>query len=177
MNDADDIAFVAHLEHGNNVTRDNDVGIWIQPDGMELQLLTREGDLAPSIDGVFTNINIHSLDGPNHKGDVAFIATVRTLDETYHSIWATRDLSEMRLIARTGKPAPGTDGQSMNALFHPQSAHRINDAGEVAFWSSFENPVPGQRDSEGVWISDTSGDLHPVELSSNLDSVAVCFNI
>ena len=139
-------------------------GIWAERNG-NLELVVRQGDRAPGIDGVnllasFENILFNNL------GQIAFIDQLSGADfGNNRAIWLEGPGTGLSLIAREGDPAPGSAGASFDDFantFGSVDVLAINNSGQVAFRSNLRGAGPG------IWATDKSGDLTLVARSGEL---------
>lgn len=158
LNDAGQIAFRASLS-GSGVDSNNSAGIWSEGSG-NLALVARGGSQAP---GVPSGVVFNALDWSsasniglslNNAGQVSFWGTLLGpgVDTMHHTntrgIWSEGS-GVLALVAREGDHAPGLpDDITLSSL----SAHSLNNAGQIAFPSSFKQSgvaIPGG----GIWTN------------------------
>lgn len=193
INGAGEIAFPGYLQVGGNIELSNDAGVWVaRPDG-SMELLAREGRVAPGTSGALfstfdggtgdhagLNINIH--------GDVAFTATLRSGKSKVHDgndggLWVySRERDELILIVREGDPVD-VNGKPriVSAIWFARGsgledgrAAGLNNAGQIAFSLDFTDgtggvfiatlPPPCAGDLDG------DGDADPFDLQAFLDA-------
>jgi len=114
-----------------------------------VRAVVRTGDMAPGTEsGVFFDLR-HGPMGFNSAGTVAFLSNLDSL--TLYpggpgvAIYSgTR--GHLRLVARTGSPAPGTEA---GTVFKSLRSPALNEAGEVSFWA--QAGVPGGVATDGIW--------------------------
>lgn len=152
LNNRGQAAFFGELR-GPGVDDSNNRGIWLRDNG-SFNLIVRTGDLAPgtSADLRFHTFNEFALNG---SGEIAFGANITgpgaTTDNSW-GIWAgTAD--SLRLVARMGDPAPGTDPATVfYALLPNQGAGpALNARGQVLFYGSLAGPGIDATNDFGVW--------------------------
>lgn len=105
LNDHDAAFFLASLD-GPNVTTDNNNGLWLYQDG-QLQLIAREGDIAPGADD---GTVISSLGSPqiNNLGFLSFVSTITSPgDASARTALYAGYPGNIKLIASNGDTLPG----------------------------------------------------------------------
>ncbi|MBI5764808.1 MAG: hypothetical protein HZA51_14930 [Planctomycetes bacterium] len=143
LNDLGHIVFRANLV-GPGITTANDAGIWAGAPGA-LQLVAREGDVAPGTGGVFDLFNYQFEAYPvpviNAAGDVVFSG--------HHTggrgIWRWSG-GVLELVARTNTNAPGT-----SALFEYLFDPWMNASGELVFKASLMGEGVDFTNNNGIW--------------------------
>jgi hypothetical protein len=156
LNGAGHTAFSANLQEGGPVNLSNGSGIWSDRSG-ELALVALSGTQAP---GAPSGVNFYAFDDPvlNASGRMAFVAGIFPDDDptTYKTdvgIWSDAS-GPLSLIARDGKPAPGTSDVFELLLPRPS----INASGRVAF-SAYLTTSGGAPSGAGIWAQDQLGTL------------------
>ncbi|MBE7508478.1 MAG: hypothetical protein HS101_19660 [Planctomycetia bacterium] len=143
LNDAGQIVFRANLA-GPGVDSSNDAGIWAGAPGA-LQLVAREGDVAPGSGGVFDLFNYQFEANPvpviNAAGEVVFSGHYTS----GRGIWRWSE-GELELVALTNTTAPGT-GALFEYLFDPW----MNASGKVVFKASLMGDGVDFMNNAGVW--------------------------
>jgi hypothetical protein len=160
LNDAGQTAFYANIA-GNGVNNTNDWGVWSESSG-SLALVARSGSPAP---GTPEGVNFDSLIGQtgfNDAGQTAVFAYVTGsgVDPSNdNGIWSEGSGS-LKLVARSGSPAPGTSSgvNFQDFVFPPVD---INNAGQIAFQAALIGNGVDQTNDDGIW-SDRSGTLELV---------------
>ena len=155
-------AFRADLT-GSGVNSNNDEGIFAEA-GSSLRLVARKGDPAPG-----TTATFHSLEDPslNAGGQTAFRADLTgrgVKSDNNEGIFAETG-SGLRLVARTGDTAPGTD-----AVFASFDDPSLNANGETAFEAVLTGAGVNLDNNEGIfaetgdglWLVARKGDLFDV---------------
>jgi T5SS/PEP-CTERM-associated repeat protein len=145
FNAAGTAAFVGVMRTGNGVTDDNRWGVWQYDRQGGLQLFIRAGASAP---GTTENIWFFEPDiAINNQNEVAFRGRLGEFQQGAGSgIYVANADSELRGVARTGQPAPGTA-----TTFNYLSAPSLNSGGHVAFFAGL-NPDAGQTSNgAGIW--------------------------
>ena len=105
INASGQISFTGRLVNGvGNTTYNNDDGIWMG-DADSLELIAREGYLAPGTDGIFQSFLGYPI--LNSQGQIAFKAQLQSgigsvTSATNQGIWATNSDGEMVLVVREG---------------------------------------------------------------------------
>ncbi|MEM9082708.1 MAG: choice-of-anchor tandem repeat NxxGxxAF-containing protein [Planctomycetota bacterium] len=156
-----DLAIRALLDaRHDNVDSKSRNGLWVTSNGV-LRLVARADSEAPGVDGAkFSSFSMPIL---NDASDLAFHSTLRWgengVDPTNDDgIWMSSG-GPLRLIAREGSEAPGTDGARFHHFFPSNSGHRfnLNASGDLAFRGLLregENGVDFTND-EGIWMTST----------------------
>src|SRR5690606_31296980 len=150
---------------GSGVSSANDTGIWSEGSG-SLQLIAREGDVAPGVPGevrfkTFFSDIIHL----NSAGQTAFVATLEGTgigDANDQGIWMHDPSGEPNLIVREGDLIQLAPNASRTlAFFTPLNKFQFNDLGQVAFMATFtdnsqailvsrlSSGMPGDFDADG----------------------------
>lgn len=143
---------------GPGVNLSNDVGIWSDRNGGDLQLVVRAGDTAPgdSTGAVFDYFEYQAI---NDVGDIAFVghligAGVDTSNSA--GIWSDAN-GEMTNIARAGDIAPGSQNGEVFSNFH-YLGPALNNLGNTAFIGYLSGPTVSPSSNSGIWI-ETDGEL------------------
>ena len=143
LNDAGAVVFRANLT-GPGVDSSNDAGIWAGAPGA-LQLVAREGDVAPGTGGVFDLFNYQFEANPlpviNAAGDVVFSGHCTS----GRGIWRWSG-GVLELLALTNTAAPGT-GVLYEYLHDPW----MNASGQVAFGASLMGEGVDFTNNSGIW--------------------------
>lgn len=146
LNDAGQIVFRANLT-GPGVDSSNDAGIWAGAPGA-LQLVAREGDVAPGTGGVFDLFNYQFEAYPvpviNAAGEVVFSGHYTS----GRGIWRWSG-GVLELVALTNTTAPGT-GAFFEYLFDPW----MNASGKVVFKASLMGDGVDFTNNAGVWAGE-----------------------
>jgi hypothetical protein len=160
FNNDGNMAFSAMLA-GVGVTAENEESVWVE-DGGGLHLIAREGDPAPG-GGIYGILYPPALSG---GGEVAFGSFLKqgldgvdfTNDFAIYKYTTPGGIVE--LIMRDGMAAPGMPpGVTFVAsVFNPS----INDAGQVAFYSSLTGAPIFQFSGDSVWVTSPTGVLTPI---------------
>lgn len=150
------IAFIANLSGTRNGTTS---GVWVgAPDS--LQLAVRQRDSVPGYQSE-ADIEGFSSFAFSETDDVIFRGLTNGLeiptDERF-GLW-TGDRGELRLVARAGMSAPGTDAEFSDTGFGSDTVLATNNAGQVAFWSLLRGPGVNSTNDQGVWATDVAGNL------------------
>jgi len=123
--------FFSALLAGEEVTAENDTGLWTDRSGA-LDVLAREGDVVPGLTDVVYG-SISPRPATNRRADAAFLAYLRG-----PSVTATNNSAIVRsmanghtaVVAREGDQVPGMATGVRYAVFHEPA---INERGQVAF--------------------------------------------
>ncbi len=129
---------------GMEVDDSNNEAIWKHSARDSVELVARKGDPAPGTQLFFGDLGIGSTftEGRtvfNHKGQVAFIATVNDGVQESHGVWAEDLSGELQLIAIDGQqidvdPGPGIELEELCVLGAEQEIE-LNDRGQIAFFA------------------------------------------
>jgi hypothetical protein len=137
---------VAHFATlaGKGVTTHNDSGIW--RDGA---LLAREGSAAIGAgkDIVFGDFSNMVMGANGHVVFKAGLVDATTTSAIGFGIW--RDNT---LVARTGAAAPGTGA---GVQFADLVSHRVNGAGQVAYYAQLAGDGVSGTNNTGLWVDNT----------------------
>ena len=156
-----DVAFAAFLTRPNELEDLFNVGIW-RGTLQAIELVARTNSLAP-MEEQNVRFGDVSLPNLNDRGDVSFQAVLKGAGVTSSSelsLWtkpAGSD-SELRLVARAGDLAPGTDA---NTEFRAFSTHVLNADGRMAFMAVVGGPgvSVGEGNVHGIWAENLAGEL------------------
>jgi hypothetical protein len=140
---------------GSQVTPQNAAGIWSQGGTGSLHLVARSGDNAPGTNSAFA-----AFENPviNARGDTAFVSTlvgIGIAESNDSGIWSEAGGEGLKLVAREGSNAPGTDAQFANLIFRSPV---LNRNGQIAFAASLTKD--GADVGAGIWATDTRGNLN-----------------
>jgi hypothetical protein len=158
INNAGQTAFKAFLT-GDGVDETNDEGLWSEGSGT-LALVARRGSPAPGTPrgvnfGAF-GLNLWPL--LNDAGQTAFRADLTGTGVTStnsRGIWSG-GTDDLKLVARTGDPAPGTSsGIRFSDLVRPT----LNSAGQIAFGATLTGTGVLSSNNTGIWATDQAGTL------------------
>lgn len=153
MNDAGRIAFHGGLA-GPDVTAANDAALWAGTPG-SLQVVARKGDGAPQTPA---GVTLSAFRSPQVAGNgtILFKATLGgagIMADTNDDALFSYAQSQLRLIARGGDAAPGTDSQFITIC-----SPVLNANGEMAFAASLTGEAPSSVEHNyGIWFSDAQG--------------------
>lgn len=149
LNDAGHVAFLGGVA-GPGVDFRNAYAIWMERNG-SLNLVVREGDPAPGLDPAVAfkdPLNVVL----NHAGQAAFVSYLTGPGVYSHndtSIWLESD-GAIRLVAREGDPAPGTEpGVVFQAVTYFKLV--LNNAGQTAFRTMLTGTGIDSTNDIGIW--------------------------
>ncbi len=160
INNDGNLAFNAVLT-GIGVNSENEESIWVE-DGGGLHLVAREGDSAPG-GGVYGILYPPALSG---GGEVAFSSILK---QGIDGVDFTNDFAiykytvpagAIELIMRDGMAAPGMPAGVTFAA--PVVVPSINDAGQVAFYSTLTGAPIFQFGGDSLWATTPAGVLTPI---------------
>ncbi|MEM6551495.1 MAG: choice-of-anchor tandem repeat NxxGxxAF-containing protein [Planctomycetota bacterium] len=157
LNENGQIAFVGSLR-GERMDASNNTGIWMGTPGM-LELVAQSGQDAPGTDLPYRGFLAPVL---GDAGQLAFIAGLGgdgITDRSQFGIWAGPPDS-LRLIARRGDTAPGTNAQFDLFLTTPV----VNAAGQAAFLASIKGVGATEELHPGLWGVTREGDVKLIAL-------------
>ena len=162
LNDVGDIAF------GGAVVEPDLEAIWAGPPTGLVPVATSASSFVVPGAGTASLAELYAgAVGLSNAGKVVFAARltgpgVTTFNDS--GIWSNAS-GVLRLVAREGDPAPGTQ----NLLFVPELSSRfINALGQVAFEASLRNADGTPSSSRGVWYADSTGAVWPVAVPGSL---------
>ena len=156
----DGVVFTATLQTGvAGVTSATD-SVLLRQTASGLQVLAREGDLAPDKDGApLPDVKFRSFGHPVHgpAGKVAFLGTVAARSNTT-GLWWLDGNGMVRLIVRAGDPAPqlGTFSKFLNVVF-PNGSNGAPILKARLLAQSNANVASSQTD--GIWALNSAGQL------------------
>lgn len=154
-----DIAFVAWLQGEGIITGQNDSGIWRQVDGGDFELLARTGDQAPGVDDGLV-YDIIQRPNINRYGRVAFNASLRGegIDSSNNiGFWSDGLTPSIRLVARLGDPAPGTEPGTVFSFFGndyalAQTRPYFSDSGVMTLAATLSGSAVTTENDRGLWV-------------------------
>jgi hypothetical protein len=158
QNDSGQVGFTATLT-GPGVTGLNDLGVWVDR-GSGLELVAREGSPAPGT-GPDVNFAIRFSERVmNSRGEMAFVGAlsgtgVTILNDT--GIWSEGGGQGLRLVARSGDPAPDLPGQVIGSI-QAADGPVLNSSGMAAFVA----PIGDFMGPLAIFAQDRSGVLRLV---------------
>jgi hypothetical protein len=158
INNAGQIAFKAFLT-GDGVDETNDEGLWSEGSG-SLTMIARRGSPAPGTPGGvnFDAFGLNLWPLLNDAGQTAFRADLTGTGVTStnsRGIWLG-GADNLKLVARTGDPAPGTpNGIRFSDLLRPT----LNSAGQIAFGATLTGTGVVSNNNTGIWATDQAGAL------------------
>jgi hypothetical protein len=161
INDHGEIAMRATLQ-GSHFDARSEVGIWSDAGGVGLEQIVRADSAAVSLGGE-ARFTFFSDPGFNDLGTVAFTAAFEGADAELGSnagIWKAKSPSDLTLVARSGRPAPGLGGDAHFTRFYTDPV--INARDQVAFIASVMGPAVTEENDTGLWVTDLSGRLQLV---------------
>lgn len=158
------LSFSATLRQGTGDANQNtDSGLWISENGT-MALVAREGAQAPGVanGSVFAQVSEGAV--VNDAGELVFRASLRTGGSVTTSndagIWASTEVTAgvPALVAREGRPAPGTPAGSVFSSF---DVPLISPDGREAFTAALllgSGGVTASTD-RGLWVRNSLGEL------------------
>ena len=153
LNDSSHVAFLSRLR-GSSFD-DDLLSVW--KENPDLQLVAREGDVAPgtggaTFDGNFTWPSI------NNSGNVGFQNRVLGPTVTSNNSGMWKEDPDLQLIVRTGDEAPGTDGAIFSDLTFA-ARPSLTNANKAAFRGEFTEPGGNSGNQTGLWRETPSLEL------------------
>ncbi len=163
---------------GLGVTSSNNGGIWAGAPGA-LNLVARKGDAAPGASsGV--NYNVTLATQINDAGQIAFVSSLVGQDVVSTNDFAlfAGEQNSVKLIAREGSPAPGTEPGVVFANFDFSSSgtalansYELNDVGGIVFRAFLGGPGVDGSNNEGIWMTRPDGSLEMILRKGDLFDV------
>lgn len=157
------MAFFTRLD-GPGISGSNSHGIWVDR-GNSLELLVRMGMFAPGTGSTFGSLSSPRIGGGGH---VMFGAGLSGSGMTGNTIWVADPQNQLSLIAHPGMDAPGTPSGVKFGGFDGFGSYgsnvtcSINIHGQVAFYGYVSGPGITSANNEGIWATDTDGQLRLV---------------
>lgn len=142
------------LSSNNQIAFTADEGVFSNSTGT-LAPIVRVGDLAP-VDGAVTFQYLGDFVAINSQGQTIFDGRMDSPGGQYDTGLFFADDREVRLLARIGDPAPGTDPSASYAPTGFAFA-ALNAQGQVAFMAQLEGPGINGSNDKGVWATDERG--------------------
>ncbi len=160
INNDGNLAFLAKLT-GAGVNTTNEQSTWVE-DGGALHMIARTGDPAPG-GGHYGYLYPPAVSGAGEAAFGAFLVQgIDGVDFTndFGIYKYTTPAGAVQLVVRDGMDAPGMPAGVTFVLgvFNPS----INDAGQVAFYSSLTGAPIFQFNGDSVWVTSPTGVLTPV---------------
>ena len=129
-------------------------GIWSEGGGNGLQLLAGVGQTAPDTEaGTVFNFIENIAVSLNANGQSAFEARLSgpaVTNDTFLGIWSGGGGDPLRLVARAGTQAPGTEPGAVFSNFF-SNAPPINALGETSFTGFLSGPTVSSNNDQGIW--------------------------
>jgi hypothetical protein len=161
--------YTSSLDNAGNVafsgqTFSSGFGLWTETTAQGMRSVFVEGDAAPGTElGVTFGNNGPTMAEPAYgsSGDIAFRSRVvgpGTTVDNNSGIWAF-DGDDLRLVARAGSPAPGTDPGVVFGGLYSSSTYSVNQRGQVAFLGFLTGPGVNDNNSRGLWAETPQGEL------------------
>jgi hypothetical protein len=165
LNDVGHIGFTAILT-GSTVSGNNDRGVWADR-GAGLELVARTGSPAPGTEAGVNFAVRFSERVMNSRGEMAFVSALAGTGINFSNdtgIWSEGGGLGLRLVARNGNQAPGTDAGVVFSTFQPvpENSPILNERGNVAFAASLTGTGITTANNYGLWTEITPGDLRLV---------------
>ncbi len=154
LNNQNQVAFAGVLEGAGLVPEVNDRGIWAQVHDAVLDQFPRAGQIAPGvIDLGASTVHFTNFSTPrfNDASELAFRGELVGDDVSENNargIWSQGGDSELRLVAREGNRAPGT-----NFAFAGMGIPAFNTLGHTAFNAR----LVGAGSGSGIWSENKDG--------------------
>ena len=167
------LLYTADLKGGDAIPGLNDRAVYVgSTNGGPTTMISRSNDPAPGTDGYFFGYSPF-FSAINDSGRVLLQAQITggTVDETNNNGYWTAALpgGPLTLIARTGDPAPGTNGATFAELIAWPDL--MNEQGKVVFFTRLAGPdiIPGFDDGalfawdsvHGLWLLARGGESIP----------------
>jgi len=170
INNRGDVLFSAIL--AGNATAGNDTGLWMATQN-GLAMVVREGDAAPGLSAgtLFGGFNVNSGAVVNAGGDLSFLVglTGTSVDATNDAgLWSTVG-GDMRLVAREGDQAPGTEA---GTSFASIGNFVLNANGQLAMRATLSGVGIDDSNDMGIWAQDPSGVLQLIMREGQLLTLA-----
>jgi hypothetical protein len=164
FNDAGQVMLYGLLQ-GTGVNSNNNAGTWLTNADGDLELLVREGTVAPgtSTNSVFAVVGQFAL---NNAGQAAVEWSLRGTgigNNNRSGIWSHSGDGALELLVREGDPAPDTaDGVVFDDSLDLEvpifaDALSLNDSGQHAFSANVRGPGVTTANNFGVWAQDRAG--------------------
>ncbi len=166
LNSAGQTSFVGSVT-GTGVNFVNDTGMWSEGGGSGLDLIAREGNVAP---GIGPSVNFSEFPfAPllNSEGKTAFFgrfAGTGVTGQNDDGIWLKGGGSGLALFVREGNAAPGT-GTGVN--FTGFENLLLNDAGQIAFSGFLTGTGVTELNERGIWSDGGGAGLALIARSGN----------
>jgi len=150
LNNNGQAAFWAPLNEPDEFGRSSE-GIWSEGGGNGLELIARSGSVSPSINGDIRFINIDNGLALNDFGQVAFVGSfIRpgSGEPVRSGVWTGSKSTDLRLVLDNLESPPGTEnGTTFSTLAYP----KVNNNGQVAFWSRLQGNGIDSSNDAGLW--------------------------
>ena len=155
INAAGNVAFQGFLT-GPGVVDANNGGIWSNASASSLQLIARNGDIAPGTGGLrFLSVTSRpNINSSGHANFLAFLEPGPTVTELNRiGIWSTRS-GDLELVFRLGDRAPGADA---DVNFLDLQTPVMNSGGSLAMVAVVTGPGVNSSNETGIWSEGLAG--------------------
>lgn len=170
LNNSGQVAFIGVMSGGGSFL--NDTGIWSEGGGSGLNLVARDGSVAPG-----TNVPFSDFRGArliiNNNGQTAFSTILDTsqpgvTSSNFNGFWSEGGGSGLTLVARAGNPAPDTSDvfDSLHDSFF-DAEFAFGDSGKFAFVGSLTGPGIDSSNRHGIWSNGGDSGLAIIARSGN----------
>ena len=152
--------------NGPGVNSTNDSGIWSEGNGNGLELVAREGNVAPGTSAHFDRFVIGGPPMLNDLGDMVFVADLagpNVESNNNRGIWSNAGENDLHLVVRKGDAVPGI----ANSVFDNFSIPQINSDGQIVFAGTLSGLDIDNSNQESIWRVDASGVLHLIAQSGD----------
>ncbi len=149
----DQVAFTSHLT-GNDVTPDNDLGLWWGKAG-GLELVARTGGPLPGLPAGAVPVGL-DLVGSNDDGQFLFHAPLEGpgVGSTNDSAYWRATGTNVEPLVRTGQPAPDL-GPGVTFRLLASQDFAFNEQGQAAFVGRVMGPgITATFDDRGIWVGE-----------------------
>ena len=149
--------------------------LWSNGHGNGFELIARIGSPAPGTPSGVTFSNTFTERVLNSRGESAFLGYLQGTGITFTNntgLWSEGGGDGLKLVARAGDQAPGTES---GVLFGPQifeNAPILNAQGQLAFLNSLQGPGVTILNNIGIWAEDVAGNLTLITRTGDLLNVS-----
>ena len=161
------LVFSTHLA-GPGITEDNDQTIWTDVDG-ELDLVMREGDVAPCVDGGRRFCQVYAV-AINDSGTIILRAD-SSLDcdsvDRVTGIWAAND-GDLDCVMLSQQAVPD---EAPGVVFKGAGATFVNNLGQIFFEGYVSGPGIDLTNDRGIWVVQPDGEIERVFRTGTLFDV------
>lgn len=164
LNNAGDLSFAAVIVDEADPER-WDISLWVDRQATGLDLIAKTGDAAPGVLDEATFEYFILAEFPvalNAAGETHFVATLQGDDVTSNNrvgIWTDAGGEGLRLVARSGDPAPAAGSDVTLSFDEFTTIPTLNAAGQSIFKTELLGDGIDDTNDVALWMEISPGDL------------------